>query len=369
MAKTYVSATKYTIYISFEINGVVDKPDIVGAIFGQSEGLLGEEMDLRELQKGGKIGRIEIEHFVKNGKTVGQVIIPSGLDMVETCILAAALETVEKVGPCEAKFRIKSIEDTRMAKRKQIVERAKELYRKILETQVPDPHELAEKVREEARAAGICYYADEIPCGPEIETSNEIIVVEGRADVLNLLRHGIKNVISMGGSKIHPAVIELCKKKTTIAFIDGDRGGELNLRKLSQLTKVDYVAKAPSGKEVEELTQKEIIQALRKKTPFKSKTPTFSAEDKKILEQLNELKGTLKARLLDKEFNIIAEVPVRELLKSLKGKIYAIVFDGIVTKRVIEEAEAHNIHIVAGVKKGKFPPSKKMKIIILEEFS
>ncbi|RLG70755.1 MAG: DNA primase [Candidatus Iainarchaeum archaeon] len=368
MAKTYVSATKYTIYMRFEINGVVDKPDIIGAIFGQSEGLLGEEMDLRELQKGGKIGRIEIEHFVKNGKTVGQVIIPSGLDMVETCILAAALETVEKVGPCEAKFKVQSIEDTRMAKRKQIVERAKELYRKILETQVPDPHELAEKVREEARAAEICYYANEIPCGPDVETADEIIVVEGRADVLNLLRHGIKNVISMGGSKIHPAVVELCKKKTTIAFIDGDRGGELDLRKLAQLTKVDYVARAPAGKEVEELTQKEIVQALRKKVPYAKKTKQISQEDKKLLEMLEQLKGTLKAKLLDKDFNTIAEVPVRELLKSLKGKtIHAIVFDGIVTKRVLEEAEAHNISIVAGIKKGKFPPSKKVKVIILEE--
>jgi len=43
-----------------EIEGVVDKPDVVGAIFGQTEGLLGEDLDLRELQRTGRVGRIQI---------------------------------------------------------------------------------------------------------------------------------------------------------------------------------------------------------------------------------------------------------------------------------------------------------------------
>ncbi|MEK6941759.1 MAG: DNA primase, partial [archaeon] len=74
LAKTYISAVKYLVKIKFEIHGVVDKPDIIGAIFGQSEGLLGEEMDLKELQKNGKIGRIEINHEHMLGKTVREIL-------------------------------------------------------------------------------------------------------------------------------------------------------------------------------------------------------------------------------------------------------------------------------------------------------
>ena len=89
MAKTYIDSVKYMIEIEFEIKGIVDKPDIIGAVFGQSEGLLGEQLDLRELQKNGRIGRIEITQNTNMGKTKGLLSIPSSLDMVETSILAA----------------------------------------------------------------------------------------------------------------------------------------------------------------------------------------------------------------------------------------------------------------------------------------
>jgi len=41
---------KYLAKLSFEIDGAVDKADIIGAIFGQTEGLFGPEMNLNEPQ-------------------------------------------------------------------------------------------------------------------------------------------------------------------------------------------------------------------------------------------------------------------------------------------------------------------------------
>src|SRR5210317_1063517 len=144
MAKTYLSSIKYEIRASYEVDGVVEKPDIVGAIFGQSEGLLGEDMDLKELQQNGKIGRIEISVNKGKGKTSGEITIPSSLDRVKTSILAAAMETVEKVGPCEAKVHIKSIVDTRKEKREQITDRAQELLKKMMKFESAESGELAE---------------------------------------------------------------------------------------------------------------------------------------------------------------------------------------------------------------------------------
>ena len=266
MAKTYVNTVKYMIHIKFEVKGIVDKPDIVGAIFGQSEGLLGDEMDLKELQKNGKVGRIEIEHKSALGKTKGMIYVPSSMDMVETSILAAAVESVDKVGPCEANFEVGKIEDTRGNKREEIKTRAKELLKRLMDTQMPETTEMKTEVQEDARAADIeVYGADKLPCGPDIKTDPELIVVEGRADVVNLLKNHIKNVVGMEGSKISPDIVELCREKQVTVFVDGDRGGDLIARKLMQMGKVDFVAKAPDGKEVEELQHKEIILALRKR--------------------------------------------------------------------------------------------------------
>ena len=100
MGKTYIDTLKYVIYANVKINGLVEKPDVVGAIFGQTEGLLGEELDLRELQKNGRIGRIHVNLEEKKGMTTGEIRVPSSLDMVETCIIAGALETVDRVMKC-----------------------------------------------------------------------------------------------------------------------------------------------------------------------------------------------------------------------------------------------------------------------------
>ncbi len=266
MAKAYVDAVKYQVKIKFQIKGVVDKPDIVGAIFGQSEGLLGEEMDLRELQKNGRIGRIEVISRQEGGNTFGELLVPSSMDMAETSVLAAAIETVDKVGPCEAQFTVQAIEDTRKDKRAEIAKRAKELLNRLKEKQGPDIDDLAEEVRVESRVEKIVEYGREkLPAGPEIDSSNEVIVVEGRADVVNLLRCGMKNAIAMGGSKISQDIVELSQRKSITLFVDGDRGGELNARKLHQMARIAFVAQAPDGKEVEELQQKEIVQALHRK--------------------------------------------------------------------------------------------------------
>jgi len=269
MAKTYMSHTKYIIYQKFKVKGVVEKHDIIGAIFGQSEGLTGEDLSLKELQSNGKIGRIELVVESKNGATEGTIEIPSSADMVETAILAATIEAVDKVGPCDAEFLTEKIEDTRTQKRKNIVTRAKSLLAILIRDQIPDSQEITRAVEEEVRSSEITSYGpDKIPCGPSINDADEIILVEGRADVINLLKYNIKNVAAFGGSNITKTVVDLCNKKTTLVFIDGDRGGELNLKKLMQMTNVDFVARAPPGREVEELAKKEILMCLKKKMPI-----------------------------------------------------------------------------------------------------
>ncbi|MEK6970538.1 MAG: DNA primase DnaG [archaeon] len=268
MAKTYVDAVKYMIRIRFQIKGVVDKPDIVGAVFGQSEGLLGEEMDLRELQKKGRVGRIEVNVRPDGGNTHGEILVPTSMDMAETSVLAAAIETVDKVGPCESQFVVQSIEDVRRDKRTEIAKRAKELLSRLKMEQSPEIDTLTEEIRSDVRAGSLVEYGrDRLPAGPEIDSAEEVIVVEGRADVVNMLKHGIKNVIGMGGSKISQDIVGLSRRKPLVLFVDGDRGGELNARKLHQIANVSFVAVAPDAKEVEELQQKEIIQSLRRRVP------------------------------------------------------------------------------------------------------
>jgi DNA primase len=264
MAKISPVSGKYTITATIHIDGVVDRPDIIGAIFGQTEGLLGAQLELRELQRSGRIGRIEVNTTTKQGKTDGDIVIPSSLDKAETAIVAAALEIIERIGPCNSEIRVKSIEDIRITKRTQVIERAKELLRQMQDTVLPDSQEISDAVADSVRVMEIQSFGPEkLPCGPGITEGDEIIVVEGRADVLNLLKHGFKNAIAMNGSSVPPTLAELCKSKTVTAFVDGDRGGILNIKELIAVTEIDFVAKAPDGKEVEELTQKEIHKALR----------------------------------------------------------------------------------------------------------
>jgi len=264
MGKISPVSAKYIIQASIFIDGVVEKPDVIGAIFGQTEGLLGVDLELRELQRSGRIGRIEVNVDTRTGKTNGQIVIPSSLDKAETAIVGAALEIIQRIGPCNAKINVEKIEDVRVSKRAIVIERAKVLLKNLMDSSIPDSQELADEVAYAVRVMEVQDYGvEKLPAGPMIDESDEIIVVEGRADVLNLLKHGIKNAIAINGTSVPPLIIELAKQKIITAFVDGDRGGDLILRELVTVADIDFVTKAPDGKEVEEITKKEIHQALR----------------------------------------------------------------------------------------------------------
>jgi len=314
VAKTYLDIVKYMIEGTFSIEGLVDKPDIIGAVFGQTEGLLGDDLDLRELQKNGKIGRIEIDLSQSGSKTYGKIYLPASLDRVETCILAAAIESVDRVGPYEAQFKITKVEDTRAEKRRKLLERAKELVRQLLTTELPDSKELAELVQSEVKASEIVSYGPEnLPAGPDVAKSNEIIIVEGRADVLNLLRNDITNVIALGGatSNIPKSIINLCNEKDVTLFVDGDRGGDMIIRSLIKVAEVDYIAKAPDGKEVEELTRKEIIKALRTKVPL-SQYLGLGKGKQQVAQNQQAKNGLAKEQLPEEEQEQVQEPAERE---------------------------------------------------------
>jgi hypothetical protein len=257
---------KYLIHADVAADGVVERSDVVGAIFGQTEGLLGEELDLRDLQQSSKVGRIDVEVSSEGGQSFGEVTIASSLDRVDTAILAASLETITRVGPCRARVEVTEVEDVREAKRRAVVERAKELLDEAFDDSVTSSEEIQAEVREAVRVADITEY-DGLPAGPRVADADAVIVVEGRADVLALLRHGIKNAVAVEGTNVPETVADLTQRRTVTAFLDGDRGGELILRELRQVGDVDYAAFAPEGRSVEDLPRHEAVRALREKVP------------------------------------------------------------------------------------------------------
>ena len=275
---------KYMIRAKFEVEGVVEKSDAIGAVFGQTEGLFGPELDLRELQKSGRIGRIEIQLKSEKDKTTGALLIPTSLDRVSTVILAASLESIDRVGPCAAKVTIEKIEDIRNARRTAIIKRAKEILHKWTIEAIPGTEEIFREVSETLRLARVeAYGPEKLTAGPDIESAKEIIIVEGRADIINLLRCGIQKGIAVEGAKIPQSIIKLSKEKEATAFLDGDRGGDLILKELLQVTNVKYVARAPSGKEVEELTPKQIATALQHRVPIRKPKAKRPRERQRIL--------------------------------------------------------------------------------------
>ena len=261
-------SAKYLIHADIRTSGVVERSDVVGAVFGQTEGLLGDELDLRDLQESGKLGRIDVEIDSERGSSFGEITIASGLDRVQTAILAAALESIDRVGPSKAEVEIREIEDVRSAKRRQVVERATELLAEFDETTMSS-EDLVEAVRRSVRVEDITEFHG-LPAGPRVADSDAIIVVEGRSDVLTLLSYGVKNAIAVEGTDVPDAVAELTEGRTVTAFLDGDRGGDLILKELSQVGTIDYVALAPTDRSVEDLSRGEIMSALRDKVPFET---------------------------------------------------------------------------------------------------
>ncbi|MEM2123214.1 MAG: DNA primase DnaG [Candidatus Bathyarchaeia archaeon] len=350
------STTKYVIKAKFEVDGVVEKPDVVGAIFGQTEGLFGPDLDLRELQKTGRIGRIEIDVNSEKDKTYGTIIIPSSLDKTSTAIIAAAVESVDRIGPCSAKVILEKIEDIREKKRQLILDKAKEILKNWVVEGSPSTDEILREVSEVIKSTQITSLGPEkLPAGPETLESGSIIIVEGRADVLNLLRCGIRNVVGINGTKIPKTIIDLSKNKETTAFLDGDRGGELILKELLQVADIDYVARAPSGKEVEELTPKEVMHCLREKVPTNKikieHKPERPILPENVINAAGELRGTLEAILFTDKGEEIAKIPVGELavkLKEMERDVDILLFDGVITQRILDLAEEKNIKFIIG---------------------
>lgn len=369
-----LASAKYVVYANIEVDGVVEKPDVVGALFGQTEGLLGEDLDLRQLQEKGKIARIQVEVQSKNGKTLGEIVIPSNLDRNETALIGAAIENVDKVGPCPARISVNRIVDLREERRRQVLERARQLLQKWNET-APESKEIVEELVTTKRTGEITKYGpDQLPAGPDVLTSPEVLIVEGRADVMNLLKYGYRNAVGIEGVTISPSIAELSKKKKVTAFVDGDRGGELILKELLQIGHLDYIARAPRGREVEELTGKEIMKALEnrmtveayiqheKGKPFK-KVDEIPAE---VKSQAEQLKGTLEALLFGQDWALIKKIPVRDLADTLKAEnsTKAVVFDGLVTQRLVDIAAERKIQYLVGVRIGEVP-KKPLEVRIL----
>jgi len=270
-------SAKYLIHADIRASGVVERSDVVGAIFGQTEGLLGDDLDLRDLQESSKVGRIDVEIHSEGGRSYGTVTVASGLDRVETAVLAAALETIDRIGPCHAEFEIRNLEDVRAAKRRKVVDRATNLLAEFEETALSS-RELVEEVRQNVRVEDITAF-EGVPAGPRVAESDAIIVVEGRADVLQLLKYGIKNAVAVEGTDVPDAVADLTRERTVTAFLDGDRGGDLILEELAQVGSVDHVAFAPAGRSVENLSREEVLSALREKTPYEEVADAGSPHD------------------------------------------------------------------------------------------
>ena len=360
----YAVTTKYMIVARFEVEGVVEKPDVVGAIFGQTEGLFGPDLDLRELQKSGRVGRIEIQLESKQDKTTGVITIPSSLDKTSTAIIAAAVESVDRIGPCLAKVTLDKLADIREDKRKQILDKAKDILRTWVIEESPSTDEMVKQVSGVIRSADVAEFGPQhLPAGPDVANSSSIILVEGRADIVNLLRTGIRNAIAIEGTKIPQTIIELSKTKETTAFLDGDRGGDLIFKELMQVAPVDFIARAPLGKEVEDLTPKEIIKGLREKVPVAQNRPLAPRPEttlaprpqqvqlpENVIAKSRELRGTLEGSLLDQNMAEMAKLPVSELAGKLADYqgVNTIVFDGVVTQRLLDLAEERGVKLIIG---------------------
>ena len=349
---------KYVIRAKFSVEGVVEKPDVIGAVFGQTEGLFGTELDLRELQKSGRIGRIEIDLRSEKDKTDGSINIPTSLDRVSTAIIAASIESIDRIGPCQAIVNLVKIDDVRETKRKAIIERAKEILHSWNLEKRPETEEIFREVSEILKTTKVeTYGPDKLPAGPEVNSSKEIIVVEGRADVIVLMKLGIQNVIALEGVKISETIIRLTREKEATAFLDGDHGGDLILKELLQVASIKYVARAPSGKEVEDLTAKEIENALQKKIPIeeakgKKKKRKKVLVPKEIVDAASKLKGTLEAILLNEQMKEVGRMPVSELADKIREaeNVNTVVFDGVTTQRLIDVASGKNIKFLVAAR-------------------
>ncbi|MGE5532719.1 MAG: DNA primase DnaG [Bacillota bacterium] len=379
---------KYVVHAKFEIEGVVEKPDVIGAVFGQTEGLFGPELDLRELQKTGRIGRIEIDLHSKNDRTNGSITIPTSLDRVSTALIAASVESINRVGPCSAKVNLEKIEDIREARRKIIIDRAKEILHRWNIESMPSVDEVYKEISDTMKVGKVEKYGTEdLPAGPGLEGAKEIFVVEGRADVINLMRCGIFNTVALEGAKVPDSIKKITKERIATALLDGDRGGDLILKELIQVTNVKFVGRAPRGKEIEECNCKEISEAIENKIPISEaggKPAPAPVLPKKIqvpervkievpdtiTQAAKALVGTLEAVLLNEKLELIERLPVSQLAEKLSQVtgVDTVVFDGIITQRIVDIAADKNIkRVVASRVSEAVKPALNVDLITFKD--
>ena len=392
---------KYHVKLKFEVDGIVEKADIIGAIFGQTEGLLGPEMNLNELQKVSKVGRIEVNVDTKSNTTKGDALLPMSTDISTAALISAAIESIDKVGPFQGKFLLVGIDDIRAIKKKVIVDRAKKIIQEWATKTISEGEEMLRDVYDASKPGKLTSFGKaQLACGTGVFDSPVIILVEGRADVINLLRAGFDNSIAIEGAKIDETITNLTSGKKVIAFLDGDRAADLILKELQGLVKIDKVLRAPTGKEVEECTPLEITEILKdvieptveqyevpiqhQKGVKKSKTcennnlayqepsnfnngeklkddPQITTAVKEVYPQINE---TLEAMILDNSMQVLLKVPVSEIIKrldSLEGARF-LVMDGIITQRLVDAAYRAGIEYVVGHRMAELKKSPEITV-------
>src|ERR687889_285641 len=399
---------KYHAKLRFEVDGLVEKADIIGAIFGQTEGLLGPEMNLNELQKVSKVGRIEVNVDSRSNMARGDALIPMSTDISTAALIAAAIESIDKVGPFQAKFLLIGIDDIRAIKKRVIVDRAKRIVQEWATKTISEGEEMLKDVYDATKPGRLTTFGKaQLACGPGVFDSDWIILVEGRADVINLLRAGFDNAIAIEGARIDETITRLTEGKKVIAFLDGDRAGDLILKELQGLVQIDKVLRAPSGREVEECTPLEIADILKEAIPFVSvnvqqsqslpqtqsdhrqtqrhaKQTEFDREEqqelhaiasgnehkdipeilsvvREVYPQINE---TLEAIILDSSMKTLLKIPVSDVVKKLDSTEGAklLVLDGIVTQRLVEAADKVGIEYIIGHRTGEIKKSTDIRV-------
>jgi DNA primase len=402
---------KYHVKLKFEVDGLVEKADIIGAIFGQTEGLLGPEMNLNELQKVSKVGRIEVNVDTKSNIAKGDALIPMSTDISTAALIAAAIESIDKVGPFQARFGLFGIDDIRAIKKKVIVDRAKKIVQEWATKTISEGEEMLKDVYDASKPGKLTAFGKaQLACGTGVFDSDWIILVEGRADVINLLRAGFDNAIAIEGAKIDETVTKLTEGKKVIAFLDGDRAGDLILKELQGLVKIDKILRAPHGREVEECTPMEIAEILRETMPFVSadgqqisslhvqhpesrqaqrrdkqeqvaqqeqqqqiqftsnSNVNQQAENAEILSAVKEvypqINETLEAVLLDSSMKTLIKIPVSDVVKKLNSTEGAkmLILDGIVTQRLVEAAYKAGIEYIVGHRMSELKKSTDVRV-------
>lgn len=299
---------------------------------------------------------------MREGKSYGTIIVPTGLDQATASLLAATIESIERVGPFKCKIKLSAFEDIREERKKKIIKRAKEILSEITAEEWSGSLEALKEITEVKKREIVSYGEEKIPAGTDVEKSREIILVEGRADVNVLLKAGYGNVISIEGGNIPKSVVELTKRKDKVTvLLDGDTAGDKLLKTVLERCKVDYIARAPKGKEVEELTPSEVRRILRNKEEVervisKLHIPKLSKEEReKALTIAENIYGKLKAVFLDGKWKIIGETPIVDMMKELDKtpETKIIIMDGVITQRVLDKAYSKGIRRIIGQRIGE----------------